>query len=79
MQCEISFEDRQLLRNVADLALEGADLRGDVRDLGGEPCLFGARSSDARLNLAELAAVVAGGRGSENQPGDQDDGQFAGH
>ena len=79
VQSEIPFEDRELLRNVADLILEGADLRGDVRDLGSEPAFFGACGGDPPLNLAELATVVAGSRGREKQPGNEDEGQLAGH
>src|SRR3954467_9247547 len=59
VQSEIAFEDRELLRDVADLALERTDLRGDIRDLGGEPCFLRPRRGYARLDRAELAAVVA--------------------
>src|SRR6266508_1028897 len=79
MQREILFKDRELLRNVADLALEGTDLRGDVRDRSRQSGLLGARGRDPCLKLAELPAVVACGRGSQNEPGNEDEGQSAGH
>ncbi len=78
MQRKITFEDGELLRHVADLALERTDLRGHVRDLGRQPRLLGARRGEARLDIAELV-VVACGRGSQNEPGNEDEGQSAGH
>jgi len=79
VQRKILFEDRKLLRNVADLAFQGTNLGRDVRDLVREAGFLGARGSDARLDRAELAAVVAGSRRSQNEPGNEDEGQSAGH
>ena len=79
MQLQIALEDRELLRHVADLALERPDLRGHVGDLGGEPRLLRLRRGDPRLDLAELAAVVACGRSREYEAGSEDDGQSASH
>src|SRR5512133_2969057 len=79
MQRKITFEDRELLRDVADLALQRTDLRGDVRDLSRQSALLGARRSEPRLDRAELFVVVAGSRSSQNEPGNEDDCQSAGH
>ena len=58
MQRKILLEGRELLRDVADPALERPDLHRDVRDLRSETGFLLTRGGEASPNVLELAAVV---------------------
>ena len=79
MQCEILLEDGQLLRDVSDPALERSNPAGDIRDLSRQSSFLRACCRESGLNISELAAVVTGGRSGEHEPGNNGNGQSAGH
>ena len=79
VQREIALENVELLRDVPDLPLERADLGRDPGDLGREARFLRAGGREPCLNVAELAAVVAGGWSDEDQPGEENDGESAAH
>src|SRR6185437_9136245 len=76
---EIALENVELLRDVPDLPLERADLGRDPGNLGREPRFLRAGRCEPCLDVAELAAVVAGGWSDEDQPGEENDGESAAH
>src|SRR5439155_11732440 len=79
MECEILLEHGQLLRNVADPALERSNPAGDIRDLSRQSSFLRACCRESGLNISELAAVVTGGRSGEHEPGNNGNSQSAGH
>ena len=80
VQLEILLEERQLLRDVADACLELADVGREPRDLLRQLRFLLARGRELRLHFAErVVAVVAGGRGRDQQAADGEDHETARH
>src|SRR6266540_373780 len=79
VQREVLLQGRKLLRDVHDLPLQRPDVRRDARALRRQTRLLRARGCDARLEVADLPAVVAGRRRGEDEAGSEDDRQSADH